>query len=267
MADVLLRCERIHKSYVLGRTTLPVLRGVDLALHRGKFVAVTGASGSGKSTLLHVLSGLDVPQRGQVYYAGKPTFEPESVRKIPAGRAQNFSEAEKGSPPPSSAAAESATVAPQDYERRRNRCLNSEFGFVFQFYHLLPEFDVLENVMLPQMVGLSIGGWLADRKRSADRAHDLLDRVGLRDRLHHRPNELSGGERQRVAIARALINSPAVLFADEPTGNLDGRTGKDILRLLKELHEAGQTIMMVTHDRDMAREADEVVRLVDGRVR
>jgi ABC-type lipoprotein export system ATPase subunit len=131
----------------------------------------------------------------------------------------------------------------------------------------LPEFDVLENVLLPQMVGHSIGGWLSQRGSGHARAHELLQRVGLSERLRHRPNELSGGERQRVAIARALISEPAVLFADEPTGNLDGRTGRGILRLLKDLHEAGQTIVMVTHDRDLAKEADRLVQLVDGRVR
>ena len=151
-------------------------------------------------------------------------------------------------------------------EGHRNDLLNSAFGFVFQFYHLLPEFDVLENIELPQMVGQSMGGWLAPRGESSQRALALLDSVGLGDRLRHRPSELSGGERQRVAIARALINQPAVLFADEPTGNLDGKTGRDIFNLLKDLNKAGQTLVMVTHDRDLAEEADAVVRLVDGRL-
>jgi ABC-type lipoprotein export system ATPase subunit len=146
----------------------------------------------------------------------------------------------------------------------RERLLNSAFGFVFQFYHLLPEFDVLENVLLPLMVGRSIGRWLGDRESSARRAHELLDRVGLSGRLRHRPAELSGGERQRVAIARALVNEPAVLMADEPTGNLDGRTGREIVKLLRELNASGQTIVMVTHDRDLAAEADEAIHLVDG---
>jgi len=151
-------------------------------------------------------------------------------------------------------------------EGHRNQLLNSAFGFVFQFYHLLPEFDVLENIELPQMVGQSMGGWLSHRGESSQRALALLDRVGLGDRLRHRPSELSGGERQRVAIARALINQPAMLFADEPTGNLDGKTGRDIFNLLKDLNKAGQTLVMVTHDRDLAEEADTVVRLVDGRL-
>lgn len=282
MPDVLLRCEHVYKSYMLGRTTLPVLRGVDLGINAGQFVVIVGASGSGKSTLLHVMSGLDVPQQGQVYYRGRPMFEAEGLRKIPLGRDSTFVEAaadQQKSPqgPPRGTrrtGRDQPLRAPPvpdagfygSLEARRNQWLNVDFGFVFQFYHLLPEFDVLENILLPQMVGQSIGGWLSGRGDCVRRAYELLDRVGLRDRLRHRPNELSGGERQRVAIARALMNAPAVLFADEPTGNLDGKTGRDILGLLKELNAAGQTIVMVTHDRDLAKEADTVVQLADGRV-
>ena len=268
---------------MLGRTVLPVLCGVDLDLRAGEFIAVTGASGSGKSTLLHVMSGLDVPQHGQVFYQGEPLFEPESVRRIPVGRDSTFVDAARSgflpqSPPGRGADARSRRGPPvaspvhqavgrgDVLESRRNNLLNQAFGFVFQFYHLLPEFDVLENVLLPQMVGRSIGGWLAGRTTGTARAHELLARVGLRGRLHHRPNELSGGERQRVAIARALMNDPAVLMADEPTGNLDGKTGRDIFSLLKGLNRGGQTLVMVTHDRDLAAEADTVVNLADGRV-
>ena len=272
MPDVLLRCEEIHKSYVLGRTVLTVLRGVGLGIRQGRFIAITGSSGSGKSTLLHILSGLDVPQRGQVYYENHPLFEPEGQRRIPVGRDAAVAwDAGQASPRRGSdnrkGAGRATGAAELDVRLmagHRERLLNSAFGFVFQFYHLLPEFDVLENVLLPLMVGRSIGRWLGDRESSARRAHELLDRVGLSGRLRHRPAELSGGERQRVAIARALVNEPAVLMADEPTGNLDGRTGREIVKLLRELNASGQTIVMVTHDRDLAAEADEAIHLVDG---
>lgn len=271
---MLLRCENIHKSYRLGRTALPVLRGIDLGIPRGRFVAIMGSSGSGKSTLLHVLSGLDVPQHGQVYFEGKPMFEPEEQRKMPQSRESGVIDGLDDAPPERRLGPRhKAGVEFREHsiglgivEDRRNRLLNSAFGFVFQFYHLLPEFDVLENVLLPQMVGESIGGWLSGRGEGASRALDLLERVGLADRLRHRPNELSGGERQRVAIARALMNEPTILFADEPTGNLDARTGRGIFDLLKDLNQSGQTMVMVTHDRDLAGQADEVVHITDGRI-
>ncbi len=276
MSEPLLRCVKIRKNYVLGRTLLPVLRGVDLAIGPGQLVAITGASGSGKSTLLHVMSGLDVPQRGQVYYRGQTVFEPEGFRDVPKKQDALFEQGgDKAAQTPKQSMASLAepllaTPPPTNLRQmaaRRNGFLNSAFGFVFQFYHLLPEFDVLENVLLPQMVGRSIGGWLAGRGESASRAHELLERVGLSDRLRHRPTELSGGERQRVAIARALMNEPEVLFADEPTGNLDAKTGRGIFSLIKELNDSGQTVVMVTHDSDLAGKADEVVRLVDGLVK
>ena len=269
----MLRAENIHKSYILGRTILPVLRGVSVQIERGAFVSITGPSGCGKSTLLHVLSGLDVPQRGQVIFDGVELFEPEGVRKIPVGREGSFVEtaaleaagAARGAGMPAAGRPTMVRDA-RLIEGRRNQIRNASYGFVFQFYHLLPEFDVLENILLPMMVGRSIGQWMSVRAELAARARALLQRVGLGDRLHHRPNELSGGERQRVAIARALINQPAVLFADEPTGNLDSKTGAAIFALLKELNESGQTIVMVTHDRELAARADRVIRLADGRL-
>lgn len=272
----MLRAANIHKSYILGRTALPVLRGVSLNIAEREFVSITGASGSGKSTLLHIVSGLDVPQRGQVHFNGVELFEPEGQRRIPVGRDGTFVQAAElvgeaaatgRAPAPRGGAGRVATTPDlRLIESRRNDLRNRSFGFVFQFYHLLPEFDVLENVMLPQMVGRSMGGWLSRRAQVESRAVDLLKRVGLTERLRHRPNELSGGERQRVAIARALINEPAILFADEPTGNLDGRTGRAIFDLLRELNRGGQTVVMVTHDRELAAEADRVVHLVDGRI-
>lgn len=284
MSNTIIRCENLFKSYTLGRVELRVLRGVSLSFERGKFVTIIGSSGSGKSTLLHVLSGLDVPQQGQVWFEGAPLFEPESARRIPVGRdsrgdefyvqrwlgegaeGRSAAHAPKGPAAQAVGIAEVSTGPRTSLESRRNELLNRAFGFVFQFYHLLPEFDVLENVLLPAMVGRSMADWLEGRARTEARARSLLAQVGLADRLRHRPNELSGGERQRVAIARALMNGPRVLFADEPTGNLDARTGQGIFELLKSLNAQGQTIIMVSHDRDLAARTDAVVHLVDGRV-
>lgn len=274
MAESLIRCENIHKSYTLGRSELPVIRGISLNIEAGRFVSIIGSSGSGKSTLLHVMSGLDVPQRGQVWFEGSPLFEPEGIRKIPRGRdaRQEDTFSTRASPssggPAVTATQSSRSVARAsgNLESQRNEYLNRSFGFVFQFYHLLPEFDVLENVLLPVMVGQSMAGWLGQRAATEARARAMLDRVGLLGRLRHRPNELSGGERQRVAIARALMNEPRVLFADEPTGNLDAKTGREIFDLIQSLNAAGQTVVMVTHDRELAARTDAVVHLVDGRV-
>jgi len=225
---MILQGSGIHKSYHLGRTTLKVLKGASLAVARGEFVAVMGSSGSGKSTLLHLLGALDLPDRGTV------TFEDQDVFAGGNGR--------------------------------RDRFRNKTFGFVFQFYHLLPELTVLENALIPCMVGHSVVGWLSQRRALRQHAVELLDQMGLADRLKHRPNELSGGERQRVAIARALANRPKVLLADEPTGNLDAATGRELLGVLGTLNEQGQTIIMVTHDPQVAAAADRIVHLVDGRV-
>jgi lipoprotein-releasing system ATP-binding protein len=193
-------------------------------------VAVLGASGSGKSTLLHLMGDLDVPDaRG-----GEVRFDDVPLTVMTRGE--------------------------------RNRYRNRSVGFVFQFYHLLPELNVLENTFLPGLVGLSRFGYYAHRHELRANAGELLESFGLGHRLKHRPRELSGGERQRVAIARALVNRPEVLLADEPTGNLDERTGNEILDLLAEQHRDGLTIVMVTHDRSIAARADRVVELHDGRV-
>lgn len=147
-----------------------------------------------------------------------------------------------------------------------NRLRNQRFGFVFQFYHLLPELNVLENTLVPPMVGRFNVPYLIDRAKLRTRARELLTQLGLGERLHHRPSQLSGGERQRVAIARALINEPQILFADEPTGNLDSETGAQIMKLLEDLHAKGQTIVMVTHDRTIAKRADRTLIMRDGRL-
>ena len=248
MNSVILEARSLHKSYYLGRSELHVLRGCSLTVEEGQFLAIQGSSGSGKSTLLHILGALDVPQRGQVVFRSEPIFEPESSRHVP------------GRPNDGGRSRHPTTGA------RCDRLRNEVFGFVFQFYHLLPEFDVLENVMLPRMVGASVARWVAGRQQAESAARQAIELVGLGQRIRHRPNELSGGERQRVAIARALVNNPTILLADEPTGNLDARTGRELLAALQELNRNGQTIVMVTHDPAVAEMADTAVELVDGKV-
>jgi lipoprotein-releasing system ATP-binding protein len=227
----LLEAHGVKKTYRLGQTSVPVLHDASLSVNEGEWVAIVGSSGSGKSTLLHLLGGLDRADKD----SGPISFAGEDLRR--------FSPA------------------------RENLYRNRDVGFVFQFYHLLPELTVLENAMLPSLVGLSRLAWLTGRRAELrERASELLDTCGLGHRLKHRPAELSGGERQRVAIARALINRPKVLLADEPTGNLDVRTGGGILDLLAERQAEGLTMLMVTHDQSVAARAHRQVRIVDGRV-
>ena len=223
MNELLLSACGLKKTYVIGRRTLEVLRGVDVAIARGDFVALRGASGTGKSTLLHLVGGLDTPNAGEIFFAGQ--------------NIARFSESEL------------------------THFRNHRVGFVFQSYHLLPELTALENVCLPARVArVAVAG-------VARRAAELLARVGLYDRLDHKPSELSGGEQQRVAIARALINEPELLLADEPTGNLDSRTGVEIIELLKSLRtEKNMTLIIATHDEKVAAHAQRVIELVDGRV-
>ena len=216
------------KDYRQGATTLRVLHGVSLSVREGEFLVIVGASGAGKSTLLHLLGLLDTPTSGQLF------FSDERLSSL-SGRAQS---------------------------RRRNLL----FGFVFQFFHLLPDFTATENVMLPSMVSSSVLGWGHRKAAARARAESLLDRVGLKDRMLHRPTQLSGGERQRVAFCRALMNDPRVLLLDEPTGNLDSKTGAEIHSLIHDLNQSGQTVIMVTHDEDAARRADRIVRIRDGRI-
>jgi lipoprotein-releasing system ATP-binding protein len=226
--NFILKAEGLHKSYRMGATEVKVLKGVDLSVKKGEFVAIIGASGSGKSTLLHILGALDKPSSGIV------TFENRDLSRFRAGQLNKF----------------------------RNKMV----GFVFQFYHLLDELSVLENVFLPAMTGKSIIGWFACRRQAKNRAKELLAQLGLTERIKHKPYQLSGGERQRVAIGRALMNEPKLLLADEPTGNLDSATGNGILEVLEALNRAGQTIVMVTHDERIAQRAGRIVTLADGKI-
>jgi lipoprotein-releasing system ATP-binding protein len=240
----LLRAVNVFKSYPMGPSELKVLQDCTLYVDPGEFVAIMGKSGSGKSTLLHILGALDVPQKGQVTFQGAPVFAPPERRRLRTSIGDVLSGA----------------------ERRRNQLRRAAFGFVFQFYHLLPDLNVLENVLLPRMVLSSTFDWGREKHAARQDALEILRRVGLADRLKHKPNELSGGERQRVAIARALVHKPAILFADEPTGNLDAEAGTNIMSILIRLHGEGQTIVMVTHDPAIAQYADRVLALKDGRL-
>jgi predicted ABC-type transport system involved in lysophospholipase L1 biosynthesis ATPase subunit len=223
MSEPLLSAKGVHKTYLLGKRSLEVLRGVDLELSRGDFLALRGASGAGKSTLLYMLGGLDTPNQGEIHLAGRNL----------------------------------ATLSRLELARLRTE----EVGFIFQAYYLLPELDALENVCLPARMA---------RKPAAQaeaRGRELLERVGLKERMEHKPYELSGGEQQRVAIARALINEPDLILADEPTGNLDSHTGEEIIDLLVALRAEKQTtLVMATHDLRLAARAPRVIHLVDGQV-
>lgn len=214
----------VYKTYSLGKRSLEVLRGVDVSLQAGDFLALRGASGAGKSTLLHLLGGLDSPTKGEVIF-----------------RNQNL-----------------AALSRRDLARMRNE----HVGLIFQAYYLLPELDALENVCLPARMAR-----IATSKAEA-RGRDLLTRVGLKERMEHKPYELSGGEQQRVAIARALMNEPQLILADEPTGNLDSHTGEEIIDLLCSLRTEKQTTLVIaTHDAKVAARAPKVIELVDGEIK
>ena len=210
----------VHRSYLLGRKEVEVLRGIDLEIMQGERVFLCGASGAGKTTLLYTLAGLERPQRGRVQIGGEDLY---------------------------------------GLSRRDQSLLrNSKMGYIFQNYYLLPELTALENVMIPGMI----------RSRNVRRrAIELLAEMGLEERSHHLPAELSGGEQQRVAIARALVNDPAMVFADEPTGNLDSRNGGEVMELLLDF--AGNlktTLVVVTHDRSLARLGDRTLEILDGQM-
>ncbi len=224
---MILTATNLAKTFHMGEQSLRVLNGLDLQVAAGEFVAIEGRSGEGKSTLLHLLGALDDAEAGSITYDGRDL-------------------AKLGS-------------------RARAAIRNRDFGFVFQFYHLLPELSVVENTLLAASVGRGIFG--RHDAETRDRATSLLTAFGLAGRLKHRPAQLSGGERQRVAIARALMNRPKVLFADEPTGNLDATTGRQIMDVVAALHrDEGQTIVMVTHDRTLAKTADRALLLREGKL-
>ena len=219
----MLQANNIHKTYRQAGSELRVLKGIHLTIAQGEVLCIAGPSGAGKSTLLHILGGLDRPTEGEVF------FEEENIYQF------------------------------NDTALAGLR--NKKIGFIFQFYHLLAEFNALENVMLPAVVKED----LKNINELTQKGKALLRDVGLEDRWSHKPSQLSGGEQQRVAIARALMNDPSVIFCDEPTGNLDSETGKSIVSLLMELNRKNkQTLVIVTHDENIARQANKIARLRDG---
>ena len=225
--NVVLRANRVRRSFAMGSRSLEILHGIDLVLRSGELVALVGASGAGKSTLLHILGVLDRPDDGVLEVHGRDPWKLSTT------------------------------------ERARIR--NSEIGFVFQFYHLLPELNAIENTLLPAMIAHSTASYRRNRRELHDRAVQMLTHFGLGERLKHRPGELSGGERQRVAMARALFHDPKILLADEPTGNLDSSTGETVLELLfAEQRRRGLALILVTHDSRLAQRCDRILSIEDG---
>ena len=228
IANDYLCAKEISKEYTIGKTSIRVLDRVNLDVKKGEILIVLGASGAGKSSLLHILGILDTPTSGHVSFKG-----------------ENLS-----------------IIGQKKLAEKRNRI----FGFVFQFYHLLPDFNALENVLMPRLIGRRFFKTIS-KKDHTEKAIQLLERVGLGNRINHRPNELSGGEKQRVAIVRALMNDPEILLCDEPTGNLDTKSGREIQKLIWDLNEkTKQTVVIVTHDERFTESAGRVIRMADGKI-
>lgn len=225
----MLEVDNVSKDYKMGRRTLRVLHDVSLRINSGDFLSIQGPSGAGKSTLLHLMGILDTPTSGNITH--------------------------------------NSVDLPELNGRQQAYWRNKLFGFVFQFFHLLSDFTARENVALPALARLGTLSWWSGKKQVLQRAEELLDKVGLKERADHRPGQLSGGERQRVAIARALINEPEVLLCDEPTGNMDTQTGATILDLLCDLRQdTGVTLVIVTHDPQVGKRAQRNIDMVDGRI-
>ena len=221
-SGIVIKTQELAKVYEMGAEQVHALRGVDVEIRKGEYVAIMGPSGSGKSTLMNLIGCLDSPSSGKYWLAGRLVSDLD------------------------------------DDELAYIR--NKEIGFVFQTFNLLPRATALHNVELP----LIYNGTPSEER--IEKAKKALERVDLVDRMHHKPNELSGGQRQRVAIARALVNSPSIVLADEPTGNLDSKTGDEIMNLFRSLHAQGNTIILVTHEHDIAQHAHRIIYIRDGRI-
>lgn len=227
--QIVLKADDIHRSFPSGESRLEILKGISLEVKKGEVISIVGPSGAGKSTLLHILGLLDRPTAGKVYFNNQDIYA-----QSPGAQA---------------------------------KIRNASFAFVFQFYHLISELNVLENTILPFYISNSILGFMAKASKIKERGRELLKRLGLGERLHHRPGQLSGGEQQRVAIARALVSNPEIIFCDEPTGNLDTSTSAEVQDLILELNRnEGKTFIIVTHEEKIAQKAHRIIRLVDGKI-
>ncbi|GAA4071718.1 ABC transporter ATP-binding protein [Flavobacterium cheonanense] len=220
MSNTLIKISDIKRDFILGNETIYVLKGIDLQINKGEYVALMGPSGSGKSTLMNILGCLDTPTSGTYILNGKDVSQ----------------------------------MHDDDLAEVRNK----EIGFVFQTFNLLPRTTALDNVALPMIYA---GYPKSERNK---RATEVLTQVNLSDRMDHQPNQLSGGQRQRVAVARALVNKPSIILADEPTGNLDSKTSVEIMKLFGDIHASGNTVILVTHEEDIAKYAHRIIRLRDG---
>ena len=219
---MILELENICKEYMQGKIPVPVLKNINFSMEEGEYVAIMGPSGSGKSTLMNIIGCMDVMDSGNYLLDG--------------------------------------VAIEQAKEKELVKIRNQKIGFIFQKYHLIPTYNVLQNIVMPLLMR---GMGLAEAQETS---MDTIDMLGLSQRIGHKPNELSGGQQQRVAIARALVGKPAILLADEPTGALDVNSGKEVLKLFENLNQMGNTIVMITHDLNVAKHAGRVVRIVDGEI-
>lgn len=248
-ADII-SMRHIYKGYMLGEEKVEVLHDVCFRVKKGEFVAILGPSGSGKTTLMNIIGCMDVLDEGEYYLDGQPVHEITrdtnrggAYHGVHAGMRALLQRGER-----------------QRKEKLLNDVRNREIGFIFQNYQLIPTYDILQNIIMPLIVrGMTT-------KEAEEKCLDTIRLLGIDHRLKHKPSELSGGQKQRVSIARALVGEPALLLADEPTGALDSGSGRDVLRLFKELNDMGHTIVMITHDRNVARAAGRIVHIIDGRL-
>lgn len=220
--EPIISMQNINKSYKTGENNLHVLKNVSLTVEKGEYLAILGPSGSGKSTLMNIIGCMDVSDEG-IYFLDGAQVEKAKEEELTMIR-------------------------------------NQKIGFIFQKYHLISTYNVLQNIVMPLLMrGMTL-------EEAEKQSRDIIDMLGLTDRIHHKPNELSGGQQQRVAIARALVGQPALLLADEPTGALDQNSGAEVLKLFKKIHDMGNTIVMITHDLNVAKHAERMVQIIDGEI-